>query len=158
MGIIYSTIGGIAQNLIVLSKLQSTAMYCNECWLVLWENRPLWGWKERFTHPCVTMIILWASLKADIFWLPYEFLVLLTPNIHAFFNISTNWGSFQYAKITLFFNPEEGDFLTTRIKYLLKNRVVTLICKKADNSSNSAPAKRQISHTWSLVFNRMYNS
>ncbi len=92
-----------------------------DTWLVLSENRPLWGWKERFTHPCVTMIILWASLQADIFWLPDKFLVLLTPNMHAFFNISTNWGSFHYAKITLFSNPEEGDFLTTRVTSDLLN-------------------------------------
>ncbi len=39
-----------------------------QIWLVLWENRPLWGWKERFTHPGVTMIVLWASFQADIFW------------------------------------------------------------------------------------------
>ncbi len=89
----------------------------NDTWLVLWENRPLWGLKERFTHPCVTIIILWASFQADIFWLPNEFLLLMTPNMHAFFNISTNWGGFRYAKITLFFNPEEGDFLTTRVTY-----------------------------------------
>ncbi len=72
---------------------------------------------EKFVHsnPCVAMIILWASFQANIFWLPNEFLFLLTPNMHAFFNISTYWGSFQDAKITLFFNPEEGDFLTTRV-------------------------------------------
>ncbi len=90
-------------------------------WLVLWENRPLWGWKERFTHSWVTMIVPWASSQAYIIWLPNEFLLLLTPNMHTFFNISTNGGSFQYAKITLFFNPEEGDFLTTRVTYRCTN-------------------------------------
>ncbi len=94
-------------------RVNDTLKFPQDTWLVLWENRPLWGWKERFIHPYVTMIILWASFKADIFWLPNEILLLLTPNMHAFFNILTNWESFQYAKITLFFNPEEGDFLTT---------------------------------------------
>ncbi len=72
-------------------------MFGYDSWLVLWENRPLWGWKERFTHPGVTMIVLWASFPTDIFWLPNGSLLLLTPNMHAFLNISTNRGSFKYA-------------------------------------------------------------
>ena len=82
-------------------------------WLVLWENHPLLGWKQGSTHPCVTMIMLSASFHADVFWLPNEFLLLLTPNIHAYLNNSTKLQGNLYGKITLFFNPEEGDFLTT---------------------------------------------
>ena len=105
-------------------------------WLVLWENRPLWGWKERFTHPGVTMIVLWASFQADILWLPNEFLLLLTPNMPAFFNISTYGGSFQYAKITLFLNPQEGDFLTTRVNWSWIDKSIDEIQSLPDSSDS----------------------
>ena len=82
---------------------------------MLWENRPLQGWKQGFTHPCATMIILSASFQADVSWLPNEFLLLLIPNMHAYLNKSTKWEGYLYGKITLFFNPEEGDFLTTGV-------------------------------------------
>ncbi len=44
-----------------------------------------------------------------------QFLLLLTPNMHAYLNNSTTCKRFQHRKITLFFNPEEGNFLTTRV-------------------------------------------
>ncbi len=89
-------------------------------WLVLWENHPLRGWRQGSTHPCVTMIILSASFQADVFWLPDEFLFLLTPNMHTYLNNSTKWEGYLhvYGKITLFISPEEGDFLTTRVNYI----------------------------------------
>ena len=37
----------------------------------------------------------------------------LTPNMPAYLNNSTKWEGNLCGKITLFFNPEEGDFLTT---------------------------------------------
>ncbi len=60
-------------------------------------------------------------------------LLLLTPNMHACLKNSTNWESCQYGKINLFFNPEEGDFLTTRItcrsKLSLHERNIFFCCR-----------------------------
>ncbi len=72
------------------------------------------------------MIILSESIQADVFWLPNEFLLLSTPNIHAYLNNSTKLERYLYGKINLFFNPEEGDFLTTRVILLLFFTALTL--------------------------------
>ena len=79
------------------------------------RKSPSSGLKTGFTHPCTTMHILSASVQADIFRMPNEFLLLLTPNMHEHPNNSPNWERFQCGKIALFFNPEEGDFLATRV-------------------------------------------
>ena len=47
-----------------------------------------------------------------------------------------NWESCQYGKISLFFNPEEGDFLTTlvilaygsKVKYLFRHLFFLTVC------------------------------
>ncbi len=54
--------------------------------------------------------------------------------MHAYLNNSTNWEGYLYGKITRFFNPEEGDFLTIRVicTYTLVTR--SLACDSIETS------------------------
>ena len=79
-------------------------------WLMLWENRPLQGWKERFTHPCVTVTILSPPFQRDVFWLPMEFLLLLVPNMHAYLNHSQSEKIVNLVKSPYFSTPKRVNF------------------------------------------------
>ncbi len=84
------------------------------------------------------MVILSALFQADVFWLPNGFLLLLTPHMHAYLNNSTKSEGYLCGKITLFVNPEEGEFLAThiicqRLRRCKKNGCVPVACHRLCN-------------------------